>query len=513
MGPVTTGRATKVRTLEELAAILGELKTAGRKIVHCHGVFDLLHIGHIRHLDTAKSMGDVLVVTLTGDEYVNKGPHRPAFSEDLRAEAIAALDAVDYVAINRWPMSIETIRLLQPDIYVKGSDYKRAKEDITGGIALEMEAVHSVGGRVCFTDDAVFSSSNLLNRFLSPWSPEVEQYLATCRKQFSIAEIQRWLDRASKLKPLVVGEAIIDEYLFGEGIGKSTKDPVLAVLQESTEAFAGGTLAVANHLAGICSGVELVTQLGDRDRREDFARGALRPNVSPCFLTKDGAPTIHKRRIVDRYSGNKLLELYNMNDAVTNGENAAHLRSALEERIPKCDLTIVADFGHGMLTAESIGVLCEHSPFLAVNVQSNAGNRGFNPISKYRRADYVCLAKHEVAIETRNRDGLTRDRITDVATRIDCPRFTVTQGKDGSLYYDRESGFVESPALATQVLDRVGAGDAVFAVTSLLVCLGAPPPLVGFLGNVAGAQLVAELGNRRALERVALERHIVALLK
>jgi len=513
VAPVTAGRATKIRTLDELAVILPELKAAGRKIVHCHGVFDLLHIGHIRHLDTAKSMGDVLVVTLTRDEHVNKGPHRPAFSESLRAEALAALDAVDYVAINRWPMSIETIRLLRPDIYVKGSDYKKAEQDITGGIALEMEAVQSVGGRVCFTDDAVFSSSNLLNRFLSPWSPDVEQYLANCRTQLSISEIQGWLDRASKLTPLVVGESIVDEYLFGEGIGKSTKDPVLAILEETTEAFPGGTLAVANHLAGLCQEVHLITQLGDRDRREDFARAALRPNVHPWFLTKNGAPTIHKRRIVDRYSGNKLLELYNMNDAVTHGENAAQLRSALEERIPKCDLTIVADYGHGMLTPESIGVMCDQAPFLAVNVQSNAGNRGFNPISKYRRADYVCLAKHEVAIETRNRDGQTSDRISDVARRIDCPRFTVTQGKDGSLYYDRAAGFFESPALATQVLDRVGAGDAVLAVTSLLVHLGAPPPIVGFVGNVAGAQLVAELGNRRSLERVALERHIVALLK
>jgi rfaE bifunctional protein nucleotidyltransferase chain/domain len=511
--PVTARRAGKIRALDELAVILQESKAAGRTIVHCHGVFDLIHIGHIRHLETARAMGDVLVVTLTSDQHVNKGPHRPAFSQDLRAEALAALDAVDYVAINRWPMSIETIRLLRPDIYVKGSDYKLPEEDITGGIALEIDAVRAVGGRVCYTDDTVFSSSKLLNRFLSSWSPEVDQYLAGCREQFSAAEVVSWLDRAYKLKPLVVGESIIDEYLFCEGIGKSTKDPVLAVLQEATEAFAGGTLAVANHLAGLCCEVELITQLGDRDRREDFARSALRPNVRPWFLTKNGAPTIHKRRIVDRYSGNKLLELYNMDDAMTKGENAAELKSALDEALPRRDLTIVADYGHGMLTAEAIDLMCRKAPFLAVNVQSNAGNRGFNPISKYRRADYVCLAKHEVAIETRNRDGLTTDRITEVAKRIDCPRFTVTQGKDGSLYYDRESGFVESPALATQVLDRVGAGDAVLAVTSLLVHLGAPAPLVSFVGNVAGAQLVAELGNRTPVERVALERHIISLLK
>ena len=504
---------SKIRDLDELASILARLKAEGETIVHCHGVFDLLHVGHIRHFEAAKAMGSVLVVTLTSDEHVNKGPDRPAFSQDLRAEVIAALDTVDYVAINRWALCVETIHLLQPDIYVKGSDYKVAEQDVTGGIAKEMEAVRAVGGRICYTDDIVFSSSNLLNRFRPPWSSDVDRYLAECRTRFSLDEVLGWLERVSTLSPLIVGEAIIDEYVFCEGIGMSTKDPVIAVLQESIEAFVGGSLAVANHLAGFCRDVELVTQLGDRDRREDFVRNALRKNVRPCFLTKSDSPTTHKRRIVDRYSGNKLLELYNMQDTVTSGEDAVRLRNTLDQAIPRHDLTVVADYGHGMLTAEAIEILCAKAPFLAVNVQSNAGNRGFNPVSKYRRADYVCLAKHEIAIETRNRTGLVRDRLAEVARRIDCPRFTVTQGKDGTLSYDPESGYVESPALATRVLDRVGAGDAVLALTSLLVHAGAPPRLIGFVGNVAGAHIVAELGNRVAIDRVAIVKHIAALLK
>jgi bifunctional ADP-heptose synthase (sugar kinase/adenylyltransferase) len=166
-----------------------------------------------------------------------------------------------------------------------------------------------------------------------------------------------------------------------------------------------------------------------------------------------------------------------------------------------------------MLTQNAIMLLCTGSPFLAVNVQSNAGNHGFNPISKYRRSDYVCLAGHEVAIETRQREGDVRDRVLEVAQRIDCPRFTVTRGKHGSLHYDIKTGFTEVPALATRVQDRVGAGDAVLAVTSLLVKLGAPWDIVGFVGNVAGAELVAELGNRVPLDRVTLSKHIISLMK
>jgi rfaE bifunctional protein nucleotidyltransferase chain/domain len=506
-------RNPKIKELDDLASIIADLKAHGKKVVLAHGVFDLLHVGHIRHFEAARSMGDVLVVTLTRDEHVNKGPHRPAFPQDLRAEFLAALSVVDYVAINRWPLSVETIKFLKPNIYVKGAEYKEAAQDITGGIVHEEEAIRSVGGEIRFTNDITFSSSTLLNQYLSALTPEADRYLEDFRRRHSIDEVLGWLERASKLRPLVVGEAIIDEYLFGEGIGKSTKDPVLALLQLSIESYAGGALAVANHLAGLCATVQLVTQLGDTERQEEFVLSALRPNIQPALLTKHGAPTIHKRRVVDRYSGNKLLEIYQMNDRVTEGEDARALEAALRAAVPACDLTLVADYGHGLMMPAAIDMLCTQAPFLAVNVQSNAGNRGFNPISKYSRADYVCLANHEVEVETRRREGPVRDSISEIIRRVSSPRFTVTLGKAGSLHYDQAHGFVEVPAFATRVLDRVGAGDAVLAVTSLLAYLGAPWDITGFVGNVAGAELVAELGNRVPLERVTLSKHITALLK
>lgn len=507
------GRNPKILDLDVMAARLMQLKASGKRIVHSHGVFDLLHVGHIRHFEEAKKMGDVLVVTLTRDEHVNKGPHRPAFPEDLRAEAIAALSVVDYVGINRWPLSVETIKLLRPDIYVKGSDYKDAGKDVTGGITLEAETVQAVGGEIRFTDDITFSSSALLNRYFSSFSPEVDHYLEEFRHRHSVDEVLNWLDCASMLKPLVVGEAIIDEYVFCDGIGKSTKDPVLAVLQQSVEAYAGGSLAIANHLAGLCRQVELITQLGSAERREDFVRRTLRPNVRPVLLTKSGAPTVCKRRIVDRYWGNKLLEIYIMEDSLTAGEDASALQQALENATVGLDLTVVADYGHGMLTPKAIDFLCGAATFLAVNAQSNAGNRGFNPISKYRRADYICLAAHEIEIETRQRGCFLPDGLLSVVRQVECPRFTVTAGKRGTLHYDATSGFVEAPALATVVQDRVGAGDAVLAVTALLVRVGAPWDIVGFVGNVVGAELVAELGNRCPLERVTLSKHITSLMR
>src|SRR5580700_10502892 len=130
----------KIKTLEQLVQVLDGHRIAKQKIVLCHGVFDLMHIGHIRHFQEAKKSGEILIVTITPDRFVNKGPHRPVFTETLRAEAIASLEAVDYVAINKWPTAVEAIELLRPDVYAKGSDYADPSSDHTGGITLEQNA-------------------------------------------------------------------------------------------------------------------------------------------------------------------------------------------------------------------------------------------------------------------------------------------------------------------------------------------------------------------------------------
>ena len=504
---------SKIKPPVELAEIISSLKAQGRCVVHCHGVFDLVHPGHIRHLEAAKREGDVLVVTVTPDEYVNIGPGHPVFNQRLRAESLAALQCVDYVAINEWPTVVEAIRLLRPDVYVKGGGHAWRESDLTGELYDEHQAILSVGGRIHLTDEITFSSTHLINNYFSNFPPDTEDWLKAFRKRYSADEVIEYLEGAATLKVLVVGEAIIDEYVFCDALGKATKDPVLAFLYRWIETLAGGSLVVANHLAGFCNQVGLVTLLGESERREDFVRQALLPNVQPCFVTRRGAPTIHKRRFVDTHTNARLFELYVMEDGPLAPDDEAALAQALDRMIGDYDIVVVTDYGHGMLTPATIASLCSSTRFLAVNTQVNAGNRGFNTISKYPRADYVCLTGHEIAFETRLRHASWFDLVLEVTKRIDCLRFTITQGKNGTLHYTPECSFIEVPALATRVTDRVGAGDAVLAVTSLLVAQGAPWDIVGFVGNLAGAQMVAELGNRISVSKVSLVKHIIPLLK
>ena len=175
----------KIINLKELSKIFSELRSEGKKIVHCHGVFDLLHIGHIKHFKEAKTFGDVLVVSITPDEFVNKGPNRPAFTTSLRLESLSALESVDYVVANNWPTAEEIIKFINPNVYCKGPDYKDHLDDITGKIKDEVDAVISVGGKIMYTDDITFSSSSLLNKFGNLYSKEQELFIRNMVDKFS----------------------------------------------------------------------------------------------------------------------------------------------------------------------------------------------------------------------------------------------------------------------------------------------------------------------------------------
>ena len=505
----------KIKHVEELGEVLSSLRAENsqKKVVHCHGVFDLLHIGHIRHFEQAKRLGDILVVTITPDKYVNKGPHRPVFSENFRAEAVAALDYVDYVAINKWPMAIETIRLLRPDFYVKGSEYREAEKDRTGGITLEEDVIKSVGGQLAFTDDITFSTSNLINRHLPVFSTELSAYLPEFSTRYSANHVLQYLENARSLKVLAVGETIIDEYQYCETMGKSGKEPVLAARQMYSERFAGGILAVANHIAAFCDHVGLLTFLGGRDSQEGFIHEKLDPKIDKMFLYMDNAPTIVKQRFVELYPFQKLFEVYLIDDGEYNPDQSQALCAKLRDTLADYDVVIVTDYGHGMIGPEVLDILCSQARFLAVNTQVNAHNQGFNTISKYYRADYVCISENEIRLEARSRRKDLRDIVMEVSEKVSCERIVITQGRTGCLCYSKKEGFFAVPAFTSSVVDRIGAGDAVFSVTALCVVQNAPIEVVGFIGNAVGAQAVSTVGHRNAIGRVPLIRHIESLLK
>ena len=157
----------KIKTIDELSAICADLRKQGKRIALCHGCFDLMHPGHIKYFQAAKAMSDILIVTVTPDRYIDKGPDRPVYTEQLRAECIEALECVDFVAVNEWPTAEETLRALRPAYYVKGQEFEKL-QDKTGKLQREYAVVHDIGAEMRFTHEIVFSSTRLINTHLKP---------------------------------------------------------------------------------------------------------------------------------------------------------------------------------------------------------------------------------------------------------------------------------------------------------------------------------------------------------
>ena len=272
-------------------------------------------------------------------------------------------------------------------------------------------------------------------------------------------------------------------------------------------------MAIGNHLADFCGSIELLTYLGDTDSHESFVRRHLKPNIKPTFIYKSNSPTIVKRRYVENYSLSKLFGVYQINDELLKESEEKEFCAALEARLPACDVVIVADYGHGLITPRVIELLSSQAGFLAVNTQINAANIGFHTISKYKRTDYICIHEGEIRHDSRSRKGDLKELVIDLSRRLSCSTVMVTRGKNGTLLYREGEGFFECPAFAVKVVDRIGAGDAVLALTSLCVAAGMPADVIGFIGNLVGAEAVAIVGNKGSIKRVRLLQSIESILK
>lgn len=505
--------SNKIKSLDELAETVRCLKKENKKIVHCHGVFDLLHPGHIKHFEAAKREGDVLIVTITKDEFVNKGPGRPVFNQYLRMEFIAAIESVDYVALNQWPTAVETIKKLKPDVYVKGSDYANRTDDLSGKIYEEEKAIKDVGGSIKFTDEVTFSSTQLLNTYFNIYPEQTKQYLEYFRSRYSSYDIISRLKTLKNMNVLVIGDTIIDEYDYCHPMGKSVKGVHITTKYLEGEKFAGGVLATANHVAGFCKHVHLVTCLGNEVDQKDFIQSHLKENIKPQFFFRNDAPTVVKRRYIDSAFLSKMFEVCYLNDSDLPELLAGKVCKYLNEIVKDYDLVITADFGHGFIGGKIMKTLVKKARFLAVNTQTNSANIGFNLITKYPKANYICIDEPEIRLATHDRFGNLKDLIIEISKQLNCNKIIITRGHKGSTTYDSVDGFCEVPVFSKDVVDTVGAGDAFYSITSPCIVANFPMDMVGFVGNAVGALAVLVVGNRSSIEPLPLYKYIEALLK
>ncbi len=504
----------KFISIDKLLKIISKQKAKGKKVVLCHGVFDLLHVGHIKHFKTAKNFGDILVVSITSDKYVNKGPNRPHFNENHRVEAISSLTEVDFVILNRNTTAIPVIKKLKPNIYCKGPDYKIHSNDVSKEIKNEIKIVKKFKGKIEYTNDITFSSSKLLNKFSDIYSVKQKTTIGKIKKKYIFHKIKKLIENFKKLKILIIGEAIIDQYYFCEALGKSGKDPTLALRDLKMEQYLGGAIAISKHLSEFCNKITLLSMVGEnKEFLKDIKKG-LSSKVNFEYIKKNNSPTIIKKRFLDEITNNKVLGVYTINDDALNSKDEKIFNNKLKKLIPLHDLIIVSDYGHGFISKKAANIICKKSKYLAVNAQVNAANVGYHSMRKYKNIDCVIINEREMRHEMRDKNTKNEFLMKIFSQDQKIDNLIVTKGNEGSILYNKKDNkYNFCDAFAEKAVDKIGAGDAMLSIIALCLKLGFDKDLALLTASLAAAQSVETIGNKESVNKIKLLKSLNHILK
>ena len=508
----------KIITPQEFSNLRQNFRAQNKTVVLCHGVFDLLHYGHIEHLQEAKAQGDILVVSVTASKFVNKGPGRPYFNDYQRMSFLASIEFVDYVLLSEAVTVHEIVKNVQPDVYVKGSEYAVAQNDVTGNINSEQKFVEKYGGRIYFTKGAVYSSTKLLNKFFDALPENVIKESQDLRRKYGdniFEQIRTQIDDFQNLNILVVGDIIIDDYVFCKVQGLTMKDSVMSTLFDFKERYAGGALAVAKHLANFAGKVTLLSQMGLEPDIYDFIKSNMSQVECRIIQSKDFITPVKLRYLKRHHLRQEYDKLFSINRLLTPKDTKQvdydNFNRTLEELLPLYDVVVICDYGHGLLQTKAIRLAEEKAKFLAVNCQTNSSNYGMNIITKYNRADVFVVDERELNLACAQSFEDNDVLLSDLISRLKGKYGFLTLGASGALGMTAQDKSQMSAA-TLHVKDTVGAGDAFYSLALMAAAKNMPVDCATLISNLAGAIKTNLLGNSKPVEKVDLLKFLSTVL-
>jgi len=498
----------KIIAISDLKSIRNKFKN--KKINLAHGTFDFFHYGHLKHLKKAKKKGDILVVSLTADKFIKKGPGRPIYNEKNRAEIISSFEFVDFVVVVNSFSGVEVINLLKPDFYTKGIEYKNKSKDFTKKITLEEKSIKNIGGKLFYTNEPTMSSSALINQITLEEDNPRNNFLRNYRKKINFSHIYEKFEKIKKKRILVIGDTILDEYIFTKALAKSPKEEIISVKEDSSQVYMGGILATAKHISNFVYKPTLLTIIGNDLKTNNFIKKNLQKDCHLVFFKDKEKPNTRKTRYLD-VNKKKLFQSNNVSFENINAKLEKKVLSYLNKTLKNYDLVVVNDFGHGFLTTKIRRMIEKKSRRLSINVQSNSANLGYNFFSKYKKCHYLTMDEPEARMATGERFGKINIIIKKILKKIKAETIAVTYGKNGTQIYSKKFIF-SVPALASNPVDTLGAGDAFFAISSIYSLKDKNPENIAFIGNLSGALKIKHLGHEKYIEPETFFSYLKSLL-
>ena len=475
----------KIKSAQELRDIIGP-RPRNKSVIMCHGVFDVVHPGHVRHLLYAKSKADLLVTSITADHHITKGAHRPHVPQDLRAVNLAAFEVVDYVVIDKNPTPLENIRLIEPDYFAKGFEYTAT--GMPAKTAEEAEVVSAYGGEIIFTPgDVVYSSSSLID--LAPPAIKLEKLqILMERSGITFDKLRRTLDAMEGHRVHVVGDTIVDSYTHCAMVGGNTKTPTMSVLFERKVDYVGGAGIVAKHLAAAGGRVTFSTVLGE-DSYRDFVIDDLRgADIEVNAVIDRSRPTVNKNAIV--VGGYRLLKVDTLDNRSISDQILEDITRSVQD-VPT-DAVVFSDFRHGLFNRRTIPQLVQALPQGCFRVADSQVASRWGNITDFQGFDLITPNEREARFALGDQDSGIRPLASNLYDAARCRLLILKLGERGVLSCcsaDHESldSFFVIDSFVDRLVDAVGAGDALLAYATLAMLAVGDAGVATILGSMAAA--------------------------
>lgn len=493
----------KIKTREELRELLGPRPRA-RSVIMCHGTFDLVHPGHIRHLIYAKSKADMLIASLTSDAHISKANFRPFVPQELRAMNLAALEMVDYVLIDPNPTPLATLQYLEPDFFAKGYEY--SKDGVHPCTREEVKILERYGGEIIFTPgDIVYSSSALIEA--APPKLSAEKLITLMEGEgLTFDKLRGALQACEGLRAHIVGDTIVDSYTYCTMMSAMAKTPTLSVKYERQVDFVGGAGVVAKHLRAAGARVVFSTVLGE-DALKEFVLGDLTAHGIECRPCVDHArPTTQKNVIIA--GGYRLLKVDKLENLPIPDKLVERLADSLTSS--PTDAFIFSDFRHGIFSSQTIPRLIGVLPrgiFRAADSQvaSRWGN-----ILEFQGFDLITPNEREARFALGDQDSVVRPLAMELYKKAACKTLIMKLGDRGLITYRAPSpdvrAFFTVDSFADKVVDPVGAGDALLAYATLSLAATQSNAIASILGSMAAAVACEHEGNQTVAPEAVLKK-------
>lgn len=461
------------------------------RVVFVSGNFNIIHPGHLRLLHFAKELGNKLIVGVFSDRLAGSAAH---VSEALRLDNIKSISWVAETFLIDEPIS-SVITNIRPDIVVKGKEYE-------GIFNAESDAVAKYGGRVMFSSgEAIFSSFDLIQKELQKsersFNKIPRDYLE--RHALHIEQMRRRVKDFSKLKVLVIGDLIIDEYITCDPLGMSQEDPTIVVTPVDSILFIGGAGIVAAHAAGLGAKVNFLSFSGN-DKMREFAIETLNSfNVNAILNIDDSRPTTLKQRF--RCKGKTLLRVSHLHQGLINAELQEIFIKQIEQIIDSIDLVIFSDFNYGCLpnpmVSRIIKICGAKDKYMVADSQSSSQ---VGDISRFQNMGMLTPTEHEARLSVQDYESGLVVLAEKLRNKAFARNILLKIGGDGVLIHaetdKNETRLTDKiPALNSSPKDVAGAGDSMLITGAMALACGAKIWESAALGSIAAAIQVSRVGN------------------